>query len=527
AAPLLWVHAREMMASDQYNFFILVPFGGAILAWQRTTGLGTMKPGATGVFSLLMGLSAATLALAVAVFSPWFAMVATLVAVLGLTYGIGGARMLARMFPPWLFLCFMIPLPFEWDDALVASLQRLTAIWSSRLLDSIGILHLMTGNTVELPGKQLFVEEACSGVQSLFACMAATMFFVVWSRYRLVRSLLLLASALGWVLVANATRVVLITWLTMLGFDVVDGLPHTVLGMGVFAVTLALMFSTDRLFEFFLSHRYTFWRRREREREATQITVFPPLPTTRLGSWVALPIAVCFGLILLTELALLVPTGAAAEADLSEGPPAVFDEVTRESLPTVWRTRPLTAYGTDVERVFKSVHSRYWAYGAGRNRMYASVDYPFSKWHDLSNCYRALGWKLDTKIFNPPLEPGDLPLYEVELDQEPLGYGYVVFFLFDRNGEPMPIAHSGNPVRRLGERAAQRASHIRENWQAGGRQIAGEDLTKYIQLQVFISSMTPIKDADRADARLLFKELYNQVLGSARQPAEAASLPSE
>ncbi|HWA97669.1 MAG TPA: exosortase/archaeosortase family protein, partial [Pirellulales bacterium] len=216
SAPLLWMHAREMMSQELYDYFIFIPIGAAFLAWQRLPGLGQLVPGNALVFAALMAVGGGTLAFAVAIFSPWFAMIAALIVTLGMLYGVGGGRVLARMLPVWLFLWFMVPLPFDLGETLVTSLQSVTAVWSSRLLDTFGIMHLMTGNTVELPGNHLFVDEACSGVHSLFACVAATAFFVIWSRYRLVRSLLLLAAAFGWVLVDNAMRVVLITWCTTL-----------------------------------------------------------------------------------------------------------------------------------------------------------------------------------------------------------------------------------------------------------------------------------------------------------------------
>ncbi|HWA98999.1 MAG TPA: exosortase U, partial [Pirellulales bacterium] len=304
-----------------------------------------------------------------------------------------------------------------------------------------------------------------------------------------------------------------------LNIDVLDGLPHTIVGLGVFAVTLVLVASTDRVFEFFLSHRYSFWRRRERERAVSDVTTFPQLKQTLFGSFAALPIAVLFGLVLLVQLVLLIPTGSVAEVADTSGPPSVFDHISQKTMPSVWSGRPLASYGTQVERLYKAVHSRYWSYGGGNNRMYAAVDYPFSKWHDLTSCYRGLGWTVDSKLYNPPVQSTDLPFYEFELNQQPLGYGFVVYFLFDNQGKPLTPTVTENLVSQLGHRAVQRAAHVRENWQAGGRQIAGEDLTQYIQFQVFLTSMTPITDQQRADCKRLFKMLYEQVIQTDEGPS--------
>jgi exosortase len=513
SAPLLYLHADWMWHSPQYEYFPLIPLGIAALAWQRLPSLGQLTPGAMPVFLGFMGIAAALQALAIVIFSPPIAMVALLVAALGLVYGLGGRTLTATMFPVWLFAWFMVPLPFNWDDKLVTSLQGVTAEWSSRLLDTFGIMHLLEGNTVALPGKKLFVEEACSGVQSLFACLAATAFYVVWSHYGYWRSILLLMAAFGWVLVANATRVVVMTWLTTIKIDVLEGIPHTLLGVAVFAVTLMMMFSTDRLLEFFLSHRNRFWRRRASQGQQDEPTQFMPLNQTLLGSWAAIPLVAVYGVLLVMQLGLMVPVGGEAQASTIDGEPASFAKFSRDSLPPAWAGRPISDFGTDVDRVFKSVHSRYWTYGVGRNRMYASMDFPFSKWHDLAICYRGLGWSVYGKNYHEPTGPNDIPSYTMEMDQKPLGYAYLVFFLFEVDGKPMTPT-SDDFLADVGDRLVERAGHMHTNWQAGGRQLSGADGTSYVQLQVFVSSLSPITEAERTEAGRLFKFLHGVLVKS-------------
>ncbi len=518
SAPLLWIHVREMLNNPQYEYLPFIALGAGVLAWQRLKGLGELVAGAMPIFLAIMAVAAALQLMAIVIFSPVIAMVAFLFALLGLTYGFGGRALTLRMFPVWLFSWFTVPLPFEWDDKLVTSLQGVTARWSSRLLDTFGIMHLLSGNTVELPGERLFVEEACSGVQSLFACLAATAFFVVWSRYGYWRSTLLLLSAFGWVLVANATRVFIVTWLSTLGIDAATGIAHTLLGLGVFALTLGLMFSTDRLLEFVVSQRNQFWRRRENREWADGPTQFPSLQETLLGSRTALPLAGLYIAMLVFELVLMVPFGAAAASPIEGDEPRSFALFNENSMPSVWMTRPRTDFGTDVDRVFKSVHSRYWAYGSGRNRVYASIDFPFPKWHDLAVCYRGLGWKIDSKLYNPPLKEGDLPLYEIEMNQSPLGYGYLVFFLFDPEGKPM-TPPSENLISGLGEGLIERAGQMHESWCRGGRQLGGESGLQYIQVQVFLSSLSPITETERSDARKLLAYTHEQLVETAKQAA--------
>ncbi|HEX3869685.1 MAG TPA: exosortase U, partial [Pirellulales bacterium] len=496
SAPLLYLHFSALIPTAQYGYVPLIAVGAAVLAWQRLPDMGHLLPGLSSIFVVMMGVAVTLQLMAIVLFLPSLAMIAFLVALMGLTYGIGGGPLARRMFPVWLFAWFMIPLPFDWDNQLVTSLQSLTATWSSRLLDTFGIMHLLAGNTVELPGKRLFVEEACSGVQSLFACMAATAFFVIWSHYGYWRSAILLVSAFGWVLVANATRVFTVTWLSSIGIDAVEGLPHTLLGLGVFALTLALMFSTDRLIEFFLSHRLQFWRRKAARGPAPEPTHFLPVRQTLLGSWPSIPLSGIYGAFLLLQLVLMVPLGASANGTaIEDGAPASFALLNQKSLPVAWLGRPMTDFGSDVDRVFKSVHSRFWTYGMGRNRIYASIDFPFPKWHDLSICYRGLGWTIDSKLYNPPVTSDDLPFYELEMSQSPMGYGFLVFFLFDPQGKPM-MAPSEDFVVGMRQQVSDRAAHMRSNWRAGGQEIVGDGTTSYVQVQVFVSSLAPITETE-------------------------------
>ena len=78
-----------------------------------------------------------------------------------------------------------LPFPAGYDDKLIQFLQRQSSHLTSMILDCIGILHLPAGNVLELAQKRLFVDEACSGVDSLYALMAICLCLVLWFRQRL------------------------------------------------------------------------------------------------------------------------------------------------------------------------------------------------------------------------------------------------------------------------------------------------------------------------------------------------------
>src|SRR5262249_1081986 len=145
--------------------------------------------------------------------------------------------------------------------------------------------------------KRLMVEEACSGINSLFAMLACALFFVIWARRPVVRGTLLVLAAVGWVLLANIARVVIIAVAhTRFGWDLVAGGPPDLRGWGLFAITLLLIWSTDRLLMFFDPSG---WFRR-RDAFATPAaptasagrTTLPAFGTLSLVRW---PVVAAFG----------------------------------------------------------------------------------------------------------------------------------------------------------------------------------------------------------------------------------------
>ena len=70
---------------------------------------------------------------------------------------------------------------------------NLTAKITGSLLDLVPVAHVMSGHVIEVSGKRLLVEEACSGVHSLFSVLTSAFFFLLWTRCPPIRSALVLA----------------------------------------------------------------------------------------------------------------------------------------------------------------------------------------------------------------------------------------------------------------------------------------------------------------------------------------------
>ena len=164
---------------------------------------------------------------------------------------IGGRPLLRSLMPAWAFLGLAVGLPLNVDQELISRLQAMTSRIGSLALDTLGIFHVMEGNVVRVSGREFGVEEACSGIYSLFSIIFCTLFFVFWARRPPVRAIVTMVAAACWVLAGNIVRVVAVVYLeTRWGVDVSSGWRHDLLSLVVFGATLLLVASTDCLLDF-------------------------------------------------------------------------------------------------------------------------------------------------------------------------------------------------------------------------------------------------------------------------------------
>src|SRR5262249_45473600 len=150
--------------------------GAAALAWPVLKGGVETRPGPTARAAsyAFVGLSWLLLAAAVLLDVPRLAGIGGLLLLAAAPLGLGGWPLLRALLPALVYLLLVIPPPFGLDRLLITKLQLLTAKASSRVLDYFGVYHNMDGTVVETAGKRYMVEEACSGIHSLFSILACT-----------------------------------------------------------------------------------------------------------------------------------------------------------------------------------------------------------------------------------------------------------------------------------------------------------------------------------------------------------------
>ncbi len=167
---------------------------------------------------------------AVSPLTPWGGYLGFVIAGAGIVAYLG-LNQPQSLIPAWALMALIVMPPQNFDDTIITWLQHRTASFSSRLLDVLGVDHVREGVLIEIASKTLFVEEACSGVQSLFSLMAVAAVLAVWHRRPLVHTVLLLISAFLGAGAMNVLRTVAIVYgLDQVGIDLLSEPQHTILG---------------------------------------------------------------------------------------------------------------------------------------------------------------------------------------------------------------------------------------------------------------------------------------------------------
>jgi len=298
--PMLVLYFRGLWNLPHYQPFAIAILATTALALYRWP-FGHEQPFHRSVASdllLVMGLGFAFLGMLFV--EPWFSALSAMLIVTSLFARTIDRETKLTLWPCALPLFVYLTLPLNLDVRLITTLQRYSAIYTSRLLDLFGLGHHMNGTVIKVPGVSEYgIEEACSGVQSFFTLLLVAVVFVVLSRRIKVPSvavgfaslcaaflcfvlrktvleipvwneILLLAgigfllltfigfrasalilSAVFWAMFMNTVRILAIPMSDYLfDLDLTHGIEHDLLGYGALTLGILMIFSTDQFLLF-------------------------------------------------------------------------------------------------------------------------------------------------------------------------------------------------------------------------------------------------------------------------------------
>ena len=195
-------------------------------------GLGAVVLGSAVLLRYLSGLAAELYTMRMSM----------LIAAAGLVVFYAGWRQLVRWWLPAALLVLSVPLPAVVLGTLALPLQLKASAIGTALLEWRHVPVLLSGNVIHLPGRSLFVTEACSGLRSLTALLAlGVLVGGLWLKLPISRALLV-ALAIPVAMLLNGVRVFLTGFLVyFVNPGLGDGFMHFTEGWVIFVVAFGIL----------------------------------------------------------------------------------------------------------------------------------------------------------------------------------------------------------------------------------------------------------------------------------------------
>jgi exosortase len=242
---------------DAGHGLLLAPVAGW-LAWRSGLSQNRKAQPFLGMAMLFMAILLRYVAgLAAELFTLRFSLFAAMTALIVFYYGY---RQLVHWWLPIALLFLCIPLPSVVVGTLALPLQLQASQFGAAMLESRHVPVMVAGNVIHLPGRQLFVTEACSGLRSLTSLIALGLLIGgMWLRTPALRLLTVLL-AVPIAMLLNGIRIFLTGFLVyFVDPKLGDGLMHYTEGWAMFIVAFGILGAFVWLMTH-AEHTYFQWR---------------------------------------------------------------------------------------------------------------------------------------------------------------------------------------------------------------------------------------------------------------------------
>jgi exosortase B len=166
---------------------------------------------------------------------------------LGVLLALRGWAAVRVVWFPLFFLVFMAPLPSALVAAVTAPLKSAVSTVAESVLYGLGYPVARTGAVLNIGQYQLFVADACAGLNSMFTLESLGLLYMNLMNYKSVARNLALATLIVPIsFCANVVRVMILVLVTYyLGDEAGQGFIHSFAGLVLFLVALVLMLLVD------------------------------------------------------------------------------------------------------------------------------------------------------------------------------------------------------------------------------------------------------------------------------------------
>jgi exosortase len=156
-----------------------------------------------------------------------------------------------RLWFVWLFLAFTVPLPGSLVDSLLVAMKELIAAAVTQSLYTLGLPIGRDGVVIYIGPYQLFIADACSGLNQLVALAAIGLLYVrVAGRRSVALTAVLLAAIAPIAVFANLLRVLSLVLATYFGGDLLGRQLHDVVSFAEIVLAFGAFFALDRVARF-------------------------------------------------------------------------------------------------------------------------------------------------------------------------------------------------------------------------------------------------------------------------------------
>lgn len=527
----IWLWSR-----DHYQFFPLVLCASAGLAWYRLQDAKWDHTPCLTFRILAFAIAAFPLFAAAALFqSNWLGALAGILSLWTLIWFYGGSTIADRLRGPVFLLLLAIPIPLNFDLKLIIRLQKIATAAASSLLDMLHIWHTTSGVAITTEKRSFMVEEACSGIHSLFSCLCAVIFVCVLRRSGFLRIVINAIQTAGWVIAANAVRVFLVIYaFSEWNLPLDKGWPHDALGVVTYALALGLSLSTDRLILFFVPKSQTPFvdagaTYDSSRNVVSQFVTFLGASTKTVNRFLnhgrfpeQLSIRILAGVLVLlfAPLAFLnyarviAGSRAVAAAPNAEIAPKVVGNTSGAVTDTVVPNQVDRWQLVNTERINRTAddpqgtNSTVFTFtGEGLTATF-SVDGYYSEWHDLAYCYTALDWKLKSQQ-NFKDESSGNHITQLSLYTDDGQYSVSYFSCFDSRKQSVKPGEAT-----IGVIPTFSVLMDRLPWNSPVDPEQVKIVPPIFQMQLMCSSSHDLLDYERENLRKLFGVLCQHVLES-------------
>ncbi|MGQ0643821.1 MAG: exosortase C-terminal domain/associated protein EpsI [Gemmatimonadaceae bacterium] len=239
AQPIANLARTWWTSPDAGHGLLLVPLA-LFLAYRSG-----VRPGARGQVALGIAIVVAAVALryvsAVAA-EAFFGRASIAIAAAGLVTYAWGLRQLLAWWLPVALIALAMPLPEIVLSSLALPLQMKASQIGAVLLESRQVPVVLTGNVVRLPGHDLFVTEACSGLRSLAALLSLGVLLGGLVAKHPITRVAIVAISIPIAVLLNGIRVFMTGFLVLfVSPSAADGFSHMTEGWLMFIVAFGLL----------------------------------------------------------------------------------------------------------------------------------------------------------------------------------------------------------------------------------------------------------------------------------------------